>query len=110
MSEVRGLIRLVPDTTNPALGLSRDEALTEASQAFTRAKKAQSVLVSNLHLTGRLTDPGGMVNHSKLRGMRRQAEEQVERAQAVVVALIQSMEALERYSDPKPSRDQGEDG
>lgn len=92
-------IRLAPDPSDPFLGLSRDDALDAANKAFQRAKKAQAVLVSHLDLTARLVDPG-MVNHAKLRGMRRQAEEQVERAQAVVDALIESMDALERYREP----------
>lgn len=91
-----GFIRLAPDPEDPSLGLSKDEALAEANAAFQRARKAQTRLVSRLDLSERLGDPG-QVNHAKLRGMRRQAEEQVERAQAVVVALIESMNALERY-------------
>jgi alanine racemase len=95
------IIRLAPDAPDATLGLSKDEALTEANAAFQRARKAQTVLVSHLDLSERLGDPG-MVNRAKLRGMQRQAEEQVERAQAVVAALFESAEALERYRDPKP--------
>lgn len=102
MSGLRG-IRLVPDATDPTLGLSKDEALREASAAFTRAKKAQARLVADLHLTERLMDPPARVSHATLRGMRREAEQQVERAQAVVLALIDSMAALERYRDPRPT-------
>lgn len=92
-------IRLAPDPEDPTLGLSKDEALSSASAAFQRARKAQARLVSHLGLSERLADPG-MVNHARLRLMRREAEEQVERAQAVVQALIESMDALERYRDP----------
>lgn len=96
------IIRLAPEADNAMLGLSKDEALTEANTAFQRARIAQSVLVSHLGLSERLDNPG-MVNRAKLRGMQRQAEEQVERAQAVVAALFESAEALERYRDPKPA-------
>ena len=96
---MKGMIRLAPDPANLTLGLSKDEALTEANAAFQRARKAQARLVSRLDLSERLADPG-QVNHAKLRGMRRQAEEQVERAQAVVQGLIEAMDALERYRDP----------
>lgn len=94
---MNAFIRLAPDPDDAALGLSKDEALTEANAAFQRAKRAQAEFVSRLDLTHRLVDPG-MVNRAKLRGMRQQAEEQVERAQTVVNALIESMEALERYN------------
>jgi hypothetical protein len=97
---VTGFIRLAPDHTEAVLGLSKDEAIAEANAAFRRAKSAQAELVSQLGLTGRLADPG-MVNRAKLRGMRREAEEQVERAQAVVLALIDSADALERYRAPE---------
>lgn len=94
-------IRLAPDPDNLALGLSKDEALTEANAAFQRARAAQATLVSRLELTERLLNPG-MVNRAKLRGMRRDAEDQAKRAQAVVAALFESQEALERYRDSTP--------
>lgn len=91
-----GFIRLAPDPSDTALRLSKDAAISEANAAFKRAKLAQAQLVSHLDLTGRLADPG-MVNHAKLRGMKDQAEQQMERARAVVLALIDVIDAIERY-------------
>ncbi len=96
-------IRLAPDPDDLTLKLSRDESLSEADQAFRRAKKAQSRLVARLGLTERLYDPG-MVNRAKLRSMAHQAEEQVRRAQEVVDALLESIAALERYSPTKDTQ------
>lgn len=93
-----GLIRLAPDPSDAALRLSKDAAISEANAAFKRARLAQAQLVSHLDLTGRLADPG-MVNYTKLRGMKHQAEQQMNRAQAVVLALIEVLEALERYDE-----------
>jgi hypothetical protein len=101
-------IRLVPDAPDPTLGLSKDDAIAEANAAFQRARKAQGYLAADLHLTGRLMDPG-KVNRAKLRGMLHQAEDQVKRAQAVVAALAESMEALMRYQDPIPTRPEHEE-
>lgn len=103
---MKNFIRLAPEPASAALGLSKDEALTEANAAFQRARKAQARLVSRLDLSERLADPG-TVTHGKLRGMIRDAEAQAERAQAVVVALLESMEALESYRDPAPARPDG---
>src|SRR5690606_31780407 len=97
-----GFIRLAPDPSDATLRLSKDAAISEANAAFRRAKLAQAQLVSHLDLTGRLADPG-MVSHAKLRGMQDQAEQQMERARAVVLPLIEVMEALERY-DPERAR------
>lgn len=88
------MIRLVPrDAPEP---LSVDDAREGAKGAFRAAQVAQMDLVSHLDLSRRLVFPPASVSYYVLKGMRNQAREQVERAQAVVDALERAIEALER--------------
>lgn len=85
------MIRLVPEKP---ITLGIGDARDAAKAAFAEARRAQARLVSRLALTERLQDPG-LVSYYKLRGMRTQAQEQADRAQAVVDALTRALEALE---------------
>lgn len=90
------MIRLVPPEPLKALGI--DAALDAAHAAYTKARAAQRKLVANLDLAELLYRPG-KVSYARLRGELHAAREQAERAQAVVDALLEAVEALEA-TDP----------
>jgi hypothetical protein len=86
------MIHLVPQEPPKALGV--DEAKSAANNAYAKARAAQRALVARLDLTELLYRPG-MVSYARLKGERYAAREQLARAQAVVDALEEAIEALE---------------
>lgn len=84
-------IQLVP--TEP-LRLGIEEAKNSANNAYTRARAAQRDLAANLDLLWLLWRPG-RVSIYRLRCELREAQEQVERAQAVRDSITEAIASIE---------------
>lgn len=85
------MIRLVPHS-RPAL--TPDTARATANTAYSAARAAQRKLIAHLDLIELLHRPGP-VSYYRLKGELALAQEQVERAQTVVDALVAAVETLE---------------
>jgi hypothetical protein len=86
-------LKAVPDKVMSRIGV--DEALDLAKDAYGRVKLAQAELVAGLYLSLMLQEPRP-VTYYRLKGMRTEARKQVANAQAVLAAIEECIEAMER--------------
>lgn len=91
-----GRIRLVPPAPPPALSI--DDARDAAKAAYAEARVGQADLVAHLYLTKMLAAPG-VVTYRRLKGMRHEAQAQVNRARDVLGALERAIESMESATE-----------